>query len=521
MPRGSRGVERRTVPPPREDRARPAPSPRTAVHGRAEHVLALQRLAGNTATAAALAMRRSTAAATPVRVLDAGAAAPSLTVQRDIEPGKPLPDMAAVGPARVRERLAAREAATRARAGYGAKLWATASDDDLVKRLITEREAFIDNLYRKSFTKKHPTDPTGVDQLVRAEIDKTTPTALEAALVQLGLLGLAGATPGLTAEEAKVASADFTHSEGERWLAGELIRSADVDNANAVQTGLTADAALEWRRVSTRPEGASFGQALSKADKAAFSTELRALPALDRVARAHAGDTTALTMTSSAGWADGGFLSDSIAEVNQNDDKLPVPAKDQYRKPIDDGTFRKTAFAADKMLRALVEPEVLGQLPKPQLKVHPMKQSKFRAFQSGSEVHLAADEPLPIVVHEVGHYLETHGAVESWVDIQRLLTKRHQLAGGGSNTVTGPSGIRKEGRYAGEYPATGKYTSKAYDSGDTEVMSMTLEYLARPATFQAMLEKDPVQAAVVLRAVQPRAYAARGGLRRFDKYLPS
>jgi hypothetical protein len=52
-------------------------------------------------------------------------------------------------------------------------------------------------------------------------------------------------------------------------------------------------------------------------------------------------------------------------------------------------------------------------------------------------------------------------------------------------------------------------------------MSMTVEYLANPKKLTDMVEKDPLQAAIVLRALQPAAYDHEGDLRQFDKFMPS
>ncbi len=504
-------TERLPSPAQRKTATKPAPS----LASRAGGLVAMQHLAGNAATVLLLEGARLSAPSPAV-------AAAALGLQRDIEPGKPLPDTAAIGQKRLEDRLTQEQKSARIAAGFGAKLDATAWDDSVVNRLISQRRTDIDGFYRRMFAKQNPADPDKVDQLVQEKIDELVPTSIAALLVKIELWELVSGTPGLTADAAKRAmAAKFPPDQPKGWLAGAIIDTAEAGNIADVEAKLKQDAAAEWQRIAGRAEGASFGSALSKAEKAAFAAELKALPSLSRIAGAHGGDKSALAMMSAAKWRGGGFLHDDIAEVNEDNDKKPIPPKKLYRRPIDDGTFRRKAFEADKMIRALVEPEVLGQLARPKFRVHPMKESQFRAFQRGEEVHLAADEPLPIMVHEVGHYLEDHGAVDSWADIQRLIAKRHALAGGGANTERGPIGMRKEGRYGGEYPATGKYTSKAYDTGSTEVMAMTLEYLARPSTFEKMIDKDPVQAATVLRAVQPRAYAAQAGLRAFDKYLPS
>jgi hypothetical protein len=60
-------------------------------------------------------------------------------------------------------------------------------------------------------------------------------------------------------------------------------------------------------------------------------------------------------------------------------------------------------------------------------------------------------------------------------------------------------------------PVTGLYSAKVYDSDSTEVMSMSLEYFSEPATAAKMIEEDPLQSAVILRAVRPE---------EFHRYVP-
>ncbi|MDQ3979319.1 MAG: hypothetical protein M3314_07205 [Actinomycetota bacterium] len=476
----------------------------------------MQRLAGNAVTISLLNRGRGTAPGT--------AGARGVAAQRDIAPGQPLPDTAVIGEKRVRDRLEEREGTRRMDAGFGADLLRVASDKGFVDKLVLEYRNKMEPVIRAKHARAHPDDPDRVLHLVEEELDKKVPSDMDVLIVTGNLLAFLADNPRPTAATTREAMEKFRWMPGEprEWLVRNIINLAEDETRAAVSAQLTQDAAAEWQQIAGRAEGASFGQALTKSEKANFSAALKSLPSLSLVARAHSGDTDALKMTDqSPKWRNGGFLGDDIVEVTQDNDQNPIAAKDFYRTPLDDGTFSRTVWEADKMIRTLVEARVLGLLPRPKIRVHPMKESKFRAFQSGGEVHLAANEPLPIMVHEIGHYLEDKGAIDSWADIQRLLAKRHQQAGGGATTQKGAGGMRREGRYAGEYPVTGKYTSKAYESGSTEVMSMTLEYLARPGTFDKMIEKDPVQAAVVLRAVQPDAYLNQASLRPFDKYLPS
>jgi hypothetical protein len=82
--------------------------------------------------------------------------------------------------------------------------------------------------------------------------------------------------------------------------------------------------------------------------------------------------------------------------------------------------------------------------------------------------------------------------------------------------------MRGEGRYRGEYAATGKYTSSAYgNAGSTEATSMTLEFLSDPYRVKTMIEEDPQQTAIVLRGLRPKEYAQTPELRDFDHFLPA
>jgi hypothetical protein len=147
----------------------------------------------------------------------------------------------------------------------------------------------------------------------------------------------------------------------------------------------------------------------------------------------------------------------------------------------------------------------------------------FRAFTSGTEVHLAQNEEKAIIVHEIGHYLEKNLPIEVWSDISKLILARDIQATGrpaASTKAVGSRGDPEEGGFAGEYPATGPYTSRAYTTGDTEVMSRTVELLSRPADTVKMIDKDPVQTALILRGLRPEEYAEMTELRPFDKYLP-
>jgi hypothetical protein len=221
-----------------------------------------------------------------------------------------------------------------------------------------------------------------------------------------------------------------------------------------------------------------------------------------------------------ASWKDGGSLQDQVTSVEPRADSPKVETG--YR----DGSFAKAVAEADDFYKRLAEAETLGNVTRPKIKVHleagqtAGTVGAFRAYQSGAEVHVAQDSPLETIVHEVGHHLENELPADSWRAIQGLLRARHTAAKGADMTA-GDTGFG-EARYQGDYPATGPYTSRAYDDapGATEVTSMTLELLSQPDKVDTMLDKDPTQVAVVIRALRPKSYAAHADLRPFDEYLP-
>ena len=46
------------------------------------------------------------------------------------------------------------------------------------------------------------------------------------------------------------------------------------------------------------------------------------------------------------------------------------------------------------------------------------------------------------------------------------------------------------------------------------------ESLSDPTRIETMIDQDPQQTAVLIRAVRPKEYAAHAPLRAFDKFLP-
>lgn len=208
-------------------------------------------------------------------------------------------------------------------------------------------------------------------------------------------------------------------------------------------------------------------------------------------------------------------------------------------RPVREGTndvsertmnaMRAKVVQANDFYKKMVAPAFLSTIAPPIIQIHAkpaqsfLAPKGFRAYQSGNEIHLAQNEDMDIVVHEVGHFVENKLPPGAWLDIRDLIAKRHTEAGGGTVASEGDTIFtRDEGRFKGEYAATGKYTSRAYgDIGSTEMMSLTLEYLANPSKINKMIDKDPQQLAIILRALNRDEYYRTPGIVEFEKYLPN
>lgn len=318
----------------------------------------------------------------------------------------------------------------------------------------------------------------------------------------------------------KKSKTDITATRGEKWYLDpmryfeHIQDNPDLGSYLEPRNTVSVDS-LTKAFLDIRPDKMP---ALPNDQKAGFADALKQITPVRRLL------TYKTAVGSHSAWKGGGSLNDvnniTESEIGNEDVKGSI-----IRKKWDDGTFAKRVGMADQFIKSMVEPQLLAQIPVPKIFVHlkhaggifTRKRNTFRAHQSGDEVHVAQDEETSVIVHEVGHYLEDNLPSELWHDIRLLLESR---AGGETKVERGGVGMREEGRYPGEYPATGKYTSSAYpDKGSTEVMSMTLEYLSDPKKIKKMIENDPQQAAIILRGIRPKEYAETKELRQFDDYL--
>jgi len=268
---------------------------------------------------------------------------------------------------------------------------------------------------------------------------------------------------------------------------------------------------------------------VSAQDRAGFSEALKKMPFVKKLYQTSNKGVQRLLGTSEkqfkektktlgiSNWKNKGSIVNSIEEV---DDGYFF---NKDRRKVDDKTFQGKVKMAERFIRLSIEPDVLRHVPRPIIKVHLMNQKSFtnpygfRAYQSNDEIHIAQDEDESILVHELGHYIENNLPIEKWMDIQLLLHGRN--AGKQKGSYIYPKSYSEQG-FAGNYPATGKYTSKVYSSGHTEVMSMSMEYLAHPTKFKTLIDKDPQQAAIVLRLMRPKEFASTRQLAPYLDYLP-
>lgn len=249
--------------------------------------------------------------------------------------------------------------------------------------------------------------------------------------------------------------------------------------------------------------------AITPANKTAFSLALQTLPFVANLIAGQIHHNMTLSYTNPANnlpasWKNHGYLQDGIQQI------LPKRRILHDNSEIQNGNFKKKVVKTDKFIKQLVDPAILITVARPKIAVHlqnkqtPLCPFGFRAFYQNNIVHVAQNEEQSTIAHEVGHHLEDKTSLPGKADIMLLLRSRN--AGAPKAEYFYPT--LKEQRYAGDYPATGKYTSKYYPYA-TEVMSMSVEYLSHPDKFMMLIQDDPVQAAIILRILRPAEFAAQ------------
>ncbi|MEU4835643.1 hypothetical protein [Streptosporangium sp. NPDC023615] len=145
-------------------------------------------------------------------------------------------------------------------------------------------------------------------------------------------------------------------------------------------------------------------------------------------------------------------------------------------------------------------------------------QYRANAARVGNKVRLSVMDDIPTVVHEIGHQVEFYLPAIEWTRLHQIIRTRMT-----SPTLVNiyPESKKIEPAFdVGAMPAfeayyakpteqrAGRYyPAKLYTSGDTELLSMTVQFFSRPDTATLMIRHDPVLAATVLRAIRPDDFA--------------
>ncbi|WP_340065236.1 hypothetical protein [Ascidiimonas aurantiaca] len=175
--------------------------------------------------------------------------------------------------------------------------------------------------------------------------------------------------------------------------------------------------------------------------------------------------------------------------------------------------------AANAIIHQIVDPVLLVKMRPPKVTI--MMEPHQRAYQADDGIKIANGDGIHLIVHEIGHYIENNYP-KLWEDAAMFRRRRAHEAG---NTVTAEEndkGMEEEGRMAGAYPVTGKYTSKIYEAlGSTEVVSMTMEYMSSKEKLSSLLKDDPQQLGIILRRIQPNDEELEAVFDRFHEFFPN
>ncbi len=189
---------------------------------------------------------------------------------------------------------------------------------------------------------------------------------------------------------------------------------------------------------------------------------------------------------------------------------------------------KERVVEAQGVLATIVEAKVLKAIPSPKVSVvlrEDHLHAGVRAYHGETGVVVDVSDEVPIIVHEIAHYLEWH-LDALWEAVMALREQRHAWADprGKRIAVEIPAEmeprIEERGRFAGDYPATTPYCSKVYDFGATELVSMTLEKLATKETTSELVHADPLLALVVLFHLRPNDKDVYALYEEHRRYLP-
>jgi hypothetical protein len=378
----------------------------------------------------------------------------------------------------------------------------TAADDQVRLGLLNTEAAGVRDQIRTGINGITAYDPDSLKHALRAGVNKT---AVNGQMQMLVIKFITSAAEKVLTDKVTLRyGADPGGTRGEL----DYLESGKAANATNVAEGFT-----EFRKNFkinkvdiTKKERTDLSAALLQMPTVQFFlTKNRSATATQTK------DGVDLTV---AAWKGGHNLMDdayfadydrATKKVVYTSEKIPT-AHAQYAKVVE----------ANNLLKRMIDSSILSTLLPP--RVYVVRDKKFRAYASGNQVHISTDDGQEILVHEASHYIEDNAPSEMWHDIHTMMRARHKarvderLAKKPRDAEAdllghGDTGMKKEGRYRGTYAATGMYTSSAYDgAASTEVTSMTTQFLAKPDTAKTLIEKDPIQAALILRHLKPEEF---------------
>ena len=398
-------------------------------------------------------------------------------------------------------------------------------DESLMAEVL---EAVLNNPDNQQSIKKYKIPaPTKEDVTALAEIVHRIFTAFDPAQAKSGGLGswIKGQIPGTVDRYTQKA-----------WLADEFgsrVSAYSRERAKYSAKGLRPEGKYEGLPGMTQVEtfieerkNVQFEQVtVAPGDIPRWAAAIKQMDAVKALLE----PDSAPPVDDAVGWRGGGSLGDKfdwVKDVRKKKIVGPLATYLDNKHASSTKIFGRLA-EVDALMRRIVEPEMLGRVPVPTFHISTRGAQTFtnpfglRASAARGEVNIAYNEDMPTIAHEVGHIVEEYLPMDDWADIHMLLSERHKAAGGGTRAAKGENIFtRNEGRYKGKY-VTSKYTSRAYSKDNAEVLSMWMQFMAKPEDALKLIDGDPQHAALILRTMRPADYAKTAALRPFDIYLPN
>lgn len=484
-------------------------APRVCGTPRPEEILALQRSVGNQAVRRLLT-NADRAQATPMGIV----------VQRDLKPGDAAPALPTLAYDRMSNKIAKEQAIPGdPLSGLEPNAWGLAAGDLAVlmgnPQPMSVLPATQDALVKTAIMDVLGSAPASWAKMVKALTRRISQAYLLHPTLDVHL--------GVDEEDSKTAAKNFVapviqtrRREQYQTIVDEDLRQAALSSDLSKPLDITVAATMRYtaKPMANLPSP-------DKNTKSQWSTALRGMPT---VADAIAGTLFAKNIPAAGGLA--WTFPTNPADVLFWDDQTdaaggPVPLHYPIRARLDVAWTR---------IRHLVDASVLKKTRAPKVRVRDSDEFRGHYSPSTEEIHISRAASVTTIVHEFGHHLENTLESDLWFGVQRLLHGRHEEARRGMGFL--PMGadtliaigshpfasMQDEPRFKAEMPATGKYSAKAYESGDTEVVSMSLQFLADPAAVKSLIDDDPQQASLLLRTIKPGEYATHVGT-TYDGYL--